>query len=328
MSRKILHPAYSLECGSLSVSSDESDDLLSLRVSREMDGRAGCLNCTVRTGNGGFNLSKGDDVSASLGYKGDLSSAFKGSLDAFTVGLYSAKILALDSIAKLQRARTNKVYEQQTCGSIVSDLAGEASVDTDSIDDGVTLPYYVAHDSKSLLDIILELAARNGFDVYATEENALCFKKYESSSATTFEYGKDIIRIEKLDQAPIFESVEVFGESPSGSSGAETAHWLTKEAVQGQSGSGYQISIQDRVVRDTDTASAVAEGLLAKMNLTKMVLLDVVGNASVKLNDTVEIASAPDPILNSEYQVRGIEQFLSKSAGYVTRFRLGARSEG
>lgn len=325
---EILHPAYSLDAGSLSLSSGDSDELVSLRVSTAMNGIAGILDCSLRLGESGFSLSQGDDVSASLGYKGDVSSVFKGALDTYNLGLYGVRILALDAISKLQCARSSKVYEQQTCGAIVSDLASEASVDTDTIDDGVTLPYYVVHDSKTVLDDILDLAWRNGFDVYASVDNTLCFTKYEAASSTTFEYGKDIIKIEKFDQAPIFKSIQVFGESPSGSSGAETAHWLTKEAVQGESGDGTPLLIQDRAVKDTDTASSVAEGIAAKFAVTKLVSLHVVGTAAVKLNDTVEISSAPESSLNAEYQVRGIDQYLSKTTGFITRLRLGAKSEG
>ncbi len=321
----MLKPSYSLSMGSASVDPDSSTDLISLRIDTSMNGPAGCFEAVLRS-SGGLSVSRGDSITASLGYD-DTENVFTGVVDVVDAGFHTVRVFGLNSIAKMMRRRANTSYESQTCGAIVSDMAGTAEVTPGDVEDGLTLPYYIVDSDMSFHEHTMRLARRNGFDVFANADDELCFKAYEASSATTFEYGKDVIHVSRLDQEPVYKGVKVFGESPSSSQGEDSIHWLTKTPVQGESGSGNELIVQDASLRDTDSAGSAAEAIQGRFSKSIAVILDVVGNAAVKLNDTVEISEMPDSSINGEYQVTRVEHFLAKSKGFTTSFRLLGSSE-
>jgi phage protein D len=47
-------------------------------------------------------------------------------------------------------------------------------------------------------------------------------------------------------------------------------------------------------------------------------MAEILGSSKTKLGDTIRIQGMPDETLNGEYQVRGIEHFLSKTSGFTT----------
>jgi phage protein D len=318
----LLHPTYSVTLGDHTLDPEESTELISLRVDSSMGRRAGSLDCTLRLGEAGMAVTKGDSATVSLGYDDKLSQVFQGIVDTVDPGAHSVHVLALNSISKLQQKRADKFYEKQNCGAIVKDLAGDVSVTVDKVQNGIQLPYYAVDSNRSYHEHVLELAERCGFEVYATNEDKLCFRKYESSSPKSFEFGKNILSISSFDQKPMYDSVHVYGESPSSSMGTETAHWLTKQSVDASAGEGNEFLLQDRVVRTTAAAASVAEAALNKIVKSVVILLEVVGEASVKLNGTASINKMPDLSLNGQYQVRGVEHTLSKSKGFTTTLRL------
>ena len=316
----MLRPSYDLSIGSASVDPDSGTDLISVRVDASTNGPAGCFEAVLRS-SGGLSFSKGDSITASLGYD-DLETVFTGAVDVVDAGFHTVRVFGLSSISKMMRNRANTGYESQTCGAIVTDMAGTADVSTGEVEDGLTLPYYTVDSDMTFHEHTLKLAKRCGYDVFANSDDELCFKAYESSSATTFEYGKDIIHVSRLDQAPIYKKVRVLGESPSSSQGDDSVHWLTKTPVLGESGSDNELLVQDASLRDTESTGSAAEAIQAKYAKSIVVVLDVVGSASIRLNDTVEVSKVPDSSVNGEYQVARVEHLLSKSRGFTTSFRL------
>src|SRR5271170_7785194 len=126
--------------GSASVDPDSSTDLISVRVDVSMNGPAGCFEAVLRSG-GGLSVSRGDSITASLGYE-DQETVFTGIVDGVDSGLDTFRVFGLNSLSKLMRNRANTFYEKQTCGAVVTDMAGTAEVSTGDVDDGLTLPFY------------------------------------------------------------------------------------------------------------------------------------------------------------------------------------------
>ena len=322
----MLHPSYKLQVGSVTIDPETADDLASIRVSLDMDRGADYADCHLRIRENGLTFHPTDALSLSLGYKDTLTPVFKGEVVGLEPSFYSTRVFGVNSIVKLLRFRVNRFYERQRSGLVVKDLAGKANVSLGQIEDGIQWPYYTVDDNKNVYEHIRELAERCGFDTYMTDGDKLAFRKYQSSAPKVFEYGKNIITVSRLVQDVAFKKVRVTGESPSSSKGAETAHWLTKRLVQGSAGSGSEILLQDRIVKDPSGASSVAKAILRKIERGVVVLLDVVGDATVKLDDTVRIQGMPESSLNGEFQVRGVEHSLSKSAGFTTTVRLQGES--
>ncbi|MDG7005705.1 MAG: hypothetical protein JRM86_02090 [Nitrososphaerota archaeon] len=321
----MLRPTYSLSMGSASVDQDSSTDLISLRVDMTMNGPAGCFEAVLRS-SGGLSVARGDTITASLGYE-DRESVFTGTVDGVDAGFQTLRVFGLNSVSKMMRNRANTYYEKQTCGAIVTDMAGTAGVTVGDVSDGLTLPFYTVDSSKTFHGHALDLARRNGFDVFADSEDSLVFKAYESSSATTLAYGKDVIQVSRFEQEPVYKKVKVLGESPSSSQGDDAVHWLTKSPVLGESGSDNELLVQDASLRDTDSAGTAATSIQGALAKSVVVVVEVVGAAKVKLDDTVELSEMPDSSVNGEYQVVRVEHLLSKSRGFTTSLRLLGTAE-
>lgn len=317
----MLHPRYSVKIGSRKIEPGISDDLIEISLNLDMDMPCNDAHLFFRMKEKDPAISKNDTISISLGYDDDLTLQFTGAVDVLDSRTAKIRLKALSSNIKLSNLRVDRFYEQQSAGSIVKDLANSAGVSLGEISDGIQLPYYAVDSNKNAYEHVKDLANACGFEAYASNEDKLMFKKYEKSEPKTVEYGKNIIRIVKLDQQEAVESVKVFGESPSSSKGLDKSHWLTKENVQGSAGTGPQVFVQSRIVRDEETAATVAKAALDKKKLSILVEVEIVGNPEIKPGDTVKISGTPNEFLDGELQVRRVEHFLSKSTGFTTIVR-------
>jgi len=314
----MLKPTYKIRIGSETFDPDVQSPLVSLQVNLDMDIPADSFEARLGESEKSAKIKEGDNVSIQVGYEGDLEDVFKGVVDNVEPGLAEIRVTGLNFATKLLELRTDQLYENQSAGGIVTDLATIASVSLGEISDGLSFAMYVVDDGKNAYEHIRELAQKCGFDVYMTPESQLVFKKYERSQPHALEYGKDIIRAELQEEKPVVTGVVVQGESPSSFKGADTSHWLTKRQVEGMAGSGARLLIQDPTVRDKDTAEKVAKAQLDTFTRLVSGTVEVVGKAEVKLGDTVEITGMKNAKMNGEFQVRSVEHYLSKTAGFTT----------
>ncbi len=312
----MLHPSYELKIGSQTITPATSDYILSIQVRRDLNKSADMALIKIRTK--GPSLTKEESLSILMGYDDNLLDVYKGFLKTVNQDIASIKVMALNSMTKLLGLRINQIYENQSAGSIVSDLANTANIQTDQVSDGMQFPYYAVGSNKNIMENIEELAIKSGFDFYMTKFDKLVFKKYEASEPHLFEYGKNIVSLEKLNQSQIYEGVKVFGESPSSSKGSETYHWLTKKEVQGAAGTGTSLLLQDKSLKTNEAVNNTAEANLEKLKRIISVRVEVIGCPEIELGDTAEIKGMPDNSINGSYQVRSVEHFLSKAAGFVT----------
>jgi len=314
----MLKPSYKIQIGSETFEPSTSSDVVSVRVNLDMDTPADRFETVFNASDKSSRLKKGDDASISLGYEENLVNVFKGAIDTIEPDISKIVIAGLSFVSRLLDLRMNQVYENQSAGSIVYDLAGRAGVKTAEVSDGLRFPMYAIDDTKNAYEHIRDLAEKCGFDVYMTSDNKLVFKKYERKSPHTFEYGKDITHAEVDDQEPVAVRVLVHGESPSSFKGADTSHWLTKREVEGVVGSGAGLLIQDPTVKDKDTAERVAKAKLDVLKRSLSGTVKTIGRAEVKLGDTIKIEEMPSALMNGEFQVRSVEHFLSKTEGFTT----------
>ncbi|MCP8307905.1 MAG: hypothetical protein H3Z53_02595 [archaeon] len=320
----MLHPAYKLQIASDTLDPSTSDDVVSIYVNLSMDIPVDSFEVILRMSDKSLKFKQDDDVSISLGYDQELIDVFKGKVDVVKPEVSKIRVTGLNSIWKLINQRTNRLYEKQSAGKIVSDLAKASGVATGEITDGINLPSYVIDDNKNAYEHIRELAERCGFDIYVTSDNKLIFKKYSRENVHTFEYGKNIVSADGYCYKSEFGSVKVFGESPSSTKGSDTWHWLTKKEVEGVAGSGPTLMITDPVLRDKDTAEKVAKAKLNTLNRNLLVNIETIGKPEVKIGDTLEIKSMPDSNLNGDFQVRSVEHIFNKSEGFKSI--IGCRS--
>src|ERR1035438_9703563 len=147
---------------------------------------------------------------------------------------------------------------------MVSDLASQASIDTDAIEDGLTYPYYVVDDGRSAWQHIAALARKNDFVAWFTAEGKLSFGPADAGSpVATFTYGKDILALEVVSADPAYGTVSAVGEGAAGTQGNDAWAWILKDAsaVTSQAGSGDpQRLLVDGSLRTADAAQKAAAG--------------------------------------------------------------------
>jgi len=315
-----LKPRFKIEVGSLTFESVISREFLGLYSHLDMDIPIDVCKI-VFTLDGIKELKVGDDVRVYLGYEDDLKVIFTGFLSSIKRGSSSARLECFNSSIKLVKHRVSRVYESQTSGDIVRDLAGEADVQVGEISSGIRLPYYVVDNRRTVYDHMSYLADRNGFELYVNEENKLFFKEYEEKEPHKVEYKVNLLDsdVSVLEKGEV--RIVVCGESPASFRGSDTFHWLTKREVKGSAGSGTTIVIFDPVVRDEETADRVAKAKLERMSVKAKGWVRIIGDSTIKLNDTVEIIGVGEEI-DGKYQVRGVKHSFSRSRGFTSSLKL------
>lgn len=317
-------PNYSLSIGSQKFSLESEPEVVSIRVIRTMglpiDGAEVYL-----TGGKSYSFAKGDAVKIQLGYDDNLLPVFSGTVGNVEHEVSAVKVTALGLAVSLLRLRLNRVYLNQTAGKIVSNLVQEARLTVKKASDGINLPMYVVDEGKNAYEHVLKLAEQCNFDVYVTEDEALVFKEWGGGKDHTVDYGKELIQVEGSDFSPLYLSAKVYGESPSSMKGSDTSHWLTKQEVKGEAGTGAVLSLHDPAIKDKKTAETAAKARLDRMKHTFAVVVETVGKPEIKLGDTITLKGLSDSALSGNLEVRGIEHYLNKTKGFTTRFTCWMR---
>lgn len=293
--------------------------IVAVRIARSVDVPAGSCEILFNMNNKTSKIEEGDEILVQLGYGEELKDVFNGFVYDVENEITRVRVLGLDSASKLLNTRVNQVYEGQTAGQIVSDLAGKAGVMVEEAADGIRFPQYAVDDGKNVYEHMRDLADKCGFNLYMNIKNKIVFKKYERKEPHILEFGKNIIHIEAEKHEPRFTQVSVRGESPASFKGADKAHWLTKRLVEGLAGSsGNRLFIIDPTAKDRDMADKIAEAKLNELMKTLSGTAKIIGNAGIDLCDTTEIRGLKQTHINGEYQVRSVEHILNRREGFIT----------
>ena len=191
---------------------------------------------------------------------------------------------------------------------------------------GLDLPFYVVDDTRTAAAHCRDLAARAGFDLYVTPDGELTFAVFDKVSADhRFSYARDVLSLEVATAAPIYEKVEVWGESPASSEGVEAASWLVRDfsGSVGSAGSGATLRISDPALRTGDAAGQSAKGRLAVLSRRATFgVAEVLGSPSVALGSAVSFLNAPDARHKGVFQVKRVTHAFDKVNGFTTRLEL------
>jgi phage protein D len=246
------------------------------------------------------------------------------------------RLTVTNAAAQLAKQRINQSYEQQTAGDIIRDLTSTASVDTDSIEDGITFPFYILDDRRTAYHHIANLAQKSGYLAYITPENKLNFTPFNAGQPVqTFTYGTDVLSLTVTESTPGISRVITIGEGAAGSQGQSAWNWLIKDpsAVQGSSGDGDpNRELPDASLRSQDAAQQAADGkAIASIQLTLTGSLLVPGAPLVVVGSAIEVTDAPQDVLNGLFLVRTIRHRFSKRDGFTTQIgfsKAGDSSSG
>ena len=318
----MLKPTYKVKIGSETFEPSAQSPLVSVRVNQDIDIPADSFEIVFGVNDKTTKVKEGDEVSIQIGYEEDLKEVFKGTVDGVRPGVSDVAVRGLDKATKLLELRVNQVYLSMNAGQIVSDLSNKVGIKPDA-SDGVKFSVYYLDDSKNAHEHIRELAQKCGFDVYMTPEGSLIFKKYTKGTVHVLEYGVNVIQAEVQEDRPTVKSVMVQGEGASSFKGADSWPWLTKKEVsgtkEGPSSMGAEILVQDASIKETGAAGDMAGALMENISRTFSGTVNIVGDAGIKLGETVEIKGMSNSKMNGEFQVRSVEHYISKASGFTTQ---------
>jgi hypothetical protein len=274
---------------------------------------------------GGLVPALDDHAVVELGYAddGSLSQVFDGYVDVIEPGLLIGRVTVTSAARALARLFVDETYEGQTAGAIVTDLAGRANVDTASIDDGITFPAYVIDSRRPALAHARDLAALSGTDAYIDSDGKLVFQAFTTGNVIhDVDYAKQILALEVDRWAGTDVAVKAWGESPTGTAGADAWGWLIKDfsSSAGTAGSGTPVFVLERAALRTAGAAATAASA-ALRDLERRAIRGHVampGRPEVKLGDAVRLRDVPVDGFDDTYQVRRVVHRVTKDAGFTT----------
>jgi phage protein D len=321
----VLGPAAS--SGKVVDTTDEpkASTVVELRVELDMDVPADGL-LLVMGQVGTFRPARGDAVKVELGYADDdrgLFHVLTGGVVGAEAGLVTRRLSANSAAEVLLAATANEHFVGKSAGELVKELASRAGVPVDTVEDGIQFPSYVVDGRRSIGRHLRDLAELCGFDLYVTPEGKLVFKQFVGGRTVhVFEYGRDILELELLDERPVAGKVRAFGESPGASQGENSWAWLTKDFSPqvGESGTGDRVRLLEHAALRTGTsASRAATAAFTHLRRhARRGRLLLTGQPQVALGDAVRIRKVPESALDGSYQVRAVTHVITKSSGFTT----------
>lgn len=320
----MFQPAYKLTLGSSvidAVADPTRSTVTVLDVSLDLDVPADQV--TIKLGRvDGPQPAIGDDVNVELGYADDTTArVFTGKVAKVQPDITTTRVTGLNRIDELLALRIEQTYQNKSAGQIFRDLAGQARVSVDVVEEGVHFLAYVADGRRNAYQHMRALADKSGFDVYTTPEGKLAFRQFAGNATShVFEYGQHIIELEVQAVQAAAQQVKVFGESPADSQGEAAFAWLAKRFNPGTAGTeAPTLLIEDPSLRTRAAADTAARAAARRLSQRTLVgRLKALGRAQVKLGDRIRIVGSPDERMNATFQVRSVRHRLTKKAGFTT----------
>lgn len=270
-------------------------------------------------------FSLGDSGDIQLGYlDGELAKVFTGEIVNLKTSLTGeAALTVCNGGYRLSQMRLDQSFEQQSAGDIVQELADLAEVETDTIEAGVNLPFYVLDSSRNLYQHIALLAEKSGYFATINGEGKLSFKAApKGGPLKEFHYGQDILQLTVTRTAPPIDKITLVGAGAAGSEGAEAWNWLIKDPQPVTStlgdGSCGRLVI-DPSIRSMDGLQQASAGkmYLARIQTVKA-QLRVLGSGEIQAGCKVELLDMTREQLNGTGIVESVRHYYSKEQGFIS----------
>lgn len=271
----------------------------------------------------GQSVKHDDPVTISL-TSGDVSEqVMKAQVASIASSLEVTRIIGASALQRLAATRVSRSFEGRTVKQIVQELAQQASVTPGEVDDGGTYPYFIVHESRSALAHVLDLARREGMDVYADRDDRLVVHKFAKTSPDhTLHYGIDLLELGLRHDRLTSDRVVAYGESPSSSEGSSSWPWILDDAspMTSEVGEGTRsLALSDAALRTKDAADTAAAAIFgAAKDQAVAGRLTLLGRPDIHVGDAVEIRDVPCREVNGLFKVTAVRHRFSKSRGFIT----------
>jgi prophage tail gpP-like protein len=314
-------PSVRISVNGRSLSAAEAA-LLSLRLDLCINGAHDAVLLTLWPQSTLADSQVGDTLSIAIGEQGAEQDQLTGTIAAVRHGLRSVTLEGLGATAALSRSFVAQTYLNQSVGQIVQDLAGSASVSVDQVQADLQLGVWHVDSSRPVWSHLQQLAKLSGTDLGASASGGLRFVPADAaSSPTQLRYGAELLDWE-LARAEAQEPPQVAALGAGSEAGTEKSHWLRHDP-----GAGSRSRIQAGLVTK-DAADAAAKALKdAASRAALRGRVWIVGNATLRPGDTVELADLPGQSPGT-LRVLALQHRLDTPSGFVTRLSVEGAGGG
>jgi len=171
-----------------------------------------------------FSAGIDDPVELTLDSGEKEAKVFTGIVDSIRRGFDDVRVSALNAGAVLARFRPGVSYEQITAGNVVRNLCSDAGVDTGSIEDGVSLAFYVADPSRTALEHVARVCDWSGAIARISEGNEVESVVVNATQPdVALKYGREILNAWQWKLTSRTKSFVVAGESGAGDTSSNDA---------------------------------------------------------------------------------------------------------
>ncbi|HEY3157530.1 MAG TPA: hypothetical protein VGJ78_01105 [Vicinamibacterales bacterium] len=314
----LLTPAYTVRTGS----QEWTKQVLHVRVSLDAGPRVDTASILFPAA-APLDAAPGDDVVLSLDSGEQDDTVFTGVVDRVRRTPSVTFVTAINAGGVLARTRPSVTFEHITGGDIVRQLCGEASVDPGDIDDGVSLPYYVADPDRTAWQHITLVAAWGGAIATVSSDNKVDAIVVDAQQADlALRYGREILDFAFDEDASYVDTFATAGETGVGDAADASALRLTSDFFAGSrpSGPGPRASWRSMpALRTTDAAASAAAARQRLYTSTRAAgRVNAFLQPKIRPGSIIELHDMPSGIPQQPLWVRRVEHSLS-AGGATTR---------
>jgi hypothetical protein len=317
----MLKVSYKIKIGQVNYTADDKSQLIDVRSHSCLDVPVNSCRIILSIPKG-LTIAPEDSISVELGYDKTSTLVFTGKVSSVDWGIDRVNIYASSDFTSLTTARLNLLFEKPSAGDIIKDIVqNRLKLPVARIDDGLKFSVYTLGDRHPVYDQLKFLARQCGFDFYANPEDKAVFAKYNAVTTHECKYGEDILAYNLHQVNNSIIGIEIYGESPASQGQGEQAYsWLTKKEVKGTAGSNSAIMLRltNVTARTQQIANNIATAWLQSLPKKLSGSVKVLGNAKIKLGDSLKISQMPISQQNGNFKITGVIHTLNRRSGFCT----------
>ena len=205
----------------------------------------------------------GDDVELKLNNGETEELVFSGIIGTVQRSFTGIRVRCLDAGGLLARFRPSVSFEQVSAATVIRNLAADMGITTDELEEGPTMPFYVADPSRTAWEHMARVSAWGGALTRATADNRVSAMVIDAGSAEyALRYGREIVSLQADRLTSVVDAFTVAGEAGAGDASTPEVARLTTDFFAGNRpqgpGLGNRWSFEPalRTVKAAGTAGA------------------------------------------------------------------------
>ena len=254
---------------------------------------------------------------------------FTGTVDAVRRNFEAIQVTCLDAGGRLARFRPAATFEQVSASTVIRNLAREMGIATGDLEEGPTLPFYLADPSRSAWEHMARVSAWGGAVVGVSADGRVNSVVIDASRAElALRYGREIVSLQAGSLTSAVDAFTVAGEAGAGDASAPEVMRPTTDFFAGHRPQGpglgrrWRFEPALRTVKAAATAGAALQRHYSSSRGAGCFQAFLLPR--LRCGSVLEIQDLPDGLPGGPLWVTGVEHRLGRgSASTSARFRQG-----